>query len=166
MLREKESIQGMEHKSQHLPRVSNIILFVLNVFQPTGSIACAHFRERWLYCSMYSVTTLLLIHPQGKGGQHGTVRVKRHLVLAASSLSHSILSAAVGSSHFRAVKPPRAGLIVTIITSGTVWLPLFSLPPLQVCKYLSCPHLLLAQRHQKKVLLSLCLHIWLWASES
>lgn len=32
MLREKESIQGMEHKSQHLQQVSKIILFGLYVF--------------------------------------------------------------------------------------------------------------------------------------
>lgn len=57
---------------------------------------------------MYSMTTLLLIHSQGKGGRHGTVCVKRHLVLVALSLSHSILSPAVGSSHFRAIKLPRA----------------------------------------------------------
>lgn len=165
MLRKKESIQGIERKSQHLPQVSKIILFVLNVFQPTGSFACAHFRERWVCCSMYSMTTWLLIHPQGKGGWQSTVHVKRHLVLAASSLSHSILSAAVGSSHFRAIKLTRANGYNNHFRQSLAP-PSFSLPSLWVCKYLSCPRLLLAQRHQKKVLLSLCLHIWLWASES
>ena len=38
MLREKESIQGMEHKSQHLLQVSKIILFVLNVFSPLAAL--------------------------------------------------------------------------------------------------------------------------------
>lgn len=89
----KESIQGVEHKSQRLQQVSRTILFVLNCFSPWAALP--GFTPEWGGGSLGCVVWLCCCWSPGKGAGHGCGH--RHLVALSQPLLSRLQPALTGA---------------------------------------------------------------------